>query len=286
VAELVMTDNLIGSPRIVLLNGLGLPPAPLICASPSSLHFGFVPVGSTSAVQSVTITNCGTQVMNVFSVSLSGANPGSFILSGDSCSGQSIAVGGICSFGVQFAPTDTGSLSASVLVDSDSPFSPQVIPVNGNGVGSQPDATISHRRGIKTYLGQGIINASGTFQTDVRQSARKRTRVFYVRCQNTGNNVDTFTVLGTGNIPQGIAVRYFLGAVPKEAVEITNAVLAGTFATATLGPSAVTGDATLIRVEVTADANALPGSYPTLITLKSTSNPSKLDAVKATVTVR
>jgi hypothetical protein len=286
VAELVTTDDLIGSPRIVLLNGQGLPPAPLICPSSTGLNFGSVPAGSTSAVQSVTLTNCGTEVLNVYSVGLSGANPGAFILSGDSCSGQTIGIGGACSFNVQFAPTDTGTMSANVVVDSDSPFTPQVIPVSGNGIGSQPDATISTRRGSKTYIGAGVINSTGADQTVSRKSARKRTKVFYIRCQNTGSTVDTFTVLGGGNVPQGVSVQYFVGAMPKEAVEITSAVVAGTYTTASLAPGAITGNATLLRVQVTADSDALSGSYSTLITFRSTSNPSKVDAVKTTLTVK
>jgi hypothetical protein len=285
-AQLVIQDDAIGSPRIVLLNGTGLPPAPLVCASASSVDFGGVAVGTTSSVQSVIITNCGTRAMNISSVHIAGANSNHFLLGADTCSGQMIPVDGICSFDVSFAPTDTGPLSASVIISNDTPFNPQVILLTGVGRGSQPDGLISKRRKENSFIGNNIYNTTGAGQELAVKAGRGRKKVFFVRVQNDGNSADTFRVEGTGDVPQGISVRYFLGAIPREAVDITSAVQGGAYSTATMEASAFTGDATLIRVEVTVDKQAASGSYPTLITLRSASAPAKADAVKATVIVR
>ncbi len=285
-AQLVIQDDAIGSPRIVLLQGTGLPPAPVVCASASSVDFGDVAVGTTSAVQSVIITNCGTRPLNISTIHLAGAKAGQFLLGANTCAGPSIPVGGTCSVNASFAPTDTGLLTASLVISNDTPFNPQVILLTGHGRGSQPDGLISKNRKDKSFIGKNIFNTTGVGQEIAVKAGRGRKKVFFVRIQNNGNAADTFRVEGTGDVPQGISVRYFLGAIPREAVDITSAVLSGAYATATMEASAFTGDATLIRVEVTVDKQAAPGFYPTSITIRSASAPSRADTVKATVIVR
>ena len=66
-------DDAMGSPRIATLSGIGLAPAPIVCLSGNSLSFGGAVVGSTSAVQSVTITNCGTAALFITNIVSSGS---------------------------------------------------------------------------------------------------------------------------------------------------------------------------------------------------------------------
>ena len=86
----------------------------------------------------------------------------------------------------------------------------------------------------------------------------------------------------------GFTVTYRLGAKPADSVDITAAVVAGGFSTATLAAGAVTGDATMIRVEVLADkALVSPKTTKTFkLTFASPGDPTKQDAVLVTVFAR
>ena len=82
--------------------------------TPTSLSFGKVKVGSTSAPQSVTITNEGGPSLAILGVSVKGTNPGDFNPM-NKCP-SSIPAGASCSISVTFTPTEVGARSASVSV--------------------------------------------------------------------------------------------------------------------------------------------------------------------------
>lgn len=79
--------------------------------APGSLSFGGQSVGTTSAAQTVTVTNTGTAALQV-----TGVQPGSGFLTTDTCSGVSVAVGATCSIAVRFAPVTAGPVTASVQI--------------------------------------------------------------------------------------------------------------------------------------------------------------------------
>jgi hypothetical protein len=287
VAELVVTDDLIGSPRIVALNGQGLPPAPLICASVSSVDFGSVPIGATSAVQSIVITNCGTQVLDIYSVGLTGANAGDYVINGNGC-GQGILVGASCTIDVSFAPTTNGQRSAALSISSNSPLSPSTVGLTGAGVNVQPDLLISKTHSIKKALGNGIFNNTGSGQTLSQVVRRGKSKTFYIAVQNAGSGAESFTVTGDGSYSGQWTVGYFVGAKNYDGFtnDVTSAVVAGSYATTTLAAGAITGDATLLRLQVTVSPTAASGTNNILVTARSPLNPSKADTVRAQIIVK
>jgi Pectate lyase superfamily protein/F5/8 type C domain/Abnormal spindle-like microcephaly-assoc'd, ASPM-SPD-2-Hydin len=101
-----------------------------LSASPSSLSFGDLASGSTSAAQSVTVSNPGSSAVSVSSVSVSGP------FSQTSTCGSSIAAGGTCTVSVKFAPTSGGSLTGSLSVATSAPGSPLTVALSGTGVTS------------------------------------------------------------------------------------------------------------------------------------------------------
>jgi hypothetical protein len=107
-------------------------PGPLVAFSPGSLAFGAQQVGTTGAVQDVTVTNDGNANLVVRGVDISGADPGDFVAQ-DSCG--VVAPGSSCSVGVQFAPTAIDLRQATVGLADDAPGSPQGIAVSGDGRG-------------------------------------------------------------------------------------------------------------------------------------------------------
>jgi hypothetical protein len=81
----------------------------LFLITPRALAFGYVPVGSTTAEQAITITNTSgvSQLM-------SGAGGGAGVFGGaQNCQGQTLAPGKSCQMFYAFSPTGVGSVSGS-----------------------------------------------------------------------------------------------------------------------------------------------------------------------------
>jgi hypothetical protein len=130
-ATLTFTDDAGGSPQTVSLSGTGT--AAGIGFNPASLSYGNQGTGSTSAPQTVTVTNSGTAALHITSVTLTGANAGDFAKSADTCSGQTIAASATCTVSVTFTPTATGARSATISFADDAPSSPQTVALSGTG---------------------------------------------------------------------------------------------------------------------------------------------------------
>ena len=175
---LVLTGNADNSPVTVPLSGNGVPAVPAIGFSPALLPtFGDVVVGTTSTVQSVTVTNSGNAALVISSVVLSGNNPGDFILDPlTSCLGVAVQPGGICTINVKFTPTASGNRGAQVVVTDNAGGSPQSFPVKGSGIAPVILASPSN------------INF-GTQQVSVASAPQ------WVQVYNTGNGPMTITGL-------------------------------------------------------------------------------------------
>ncbi|HEV2633520.1 MAG TPA: discoidin domain-containing protein [Actinocrinis sp.] len=114
----------------------GTPPSSAtLTASPSSLAFGSVNVGSSSAAQSVTIANTGTAAAAISSVAV-----GSGYSETNTC-GSSLAAGASCTAQVTFKPTATGADSANLTVSSNASNSTLTVGLSGTGTSSTPATT-------------------------------------------------------------------------------------------------------------------------------------------------
>jgi len=89
-------------------------------------------------------------------------------------------------------------------------------------------------------------------------------------------------------VPGQLTVNYFVGAKNFNGVvnEVTSSVAANTYSTSSLAPGAITGDSTLLRLQVTIDAAATQGTtYNIPVTAHSSLNPAKQDTVVVQVIV-
>src|SRR5690348_9985067 len=99
--------------------GQTTPPAgaPVATFSATSLDYGSVPVGTTSPTQTVTITNTGTASLFINGVGVPQGGGGFVeVSSAADCIAATIPVGGSCSIIVAFAPTVTGTQTATISV--------------------------------------------------------------------------------------------------------------------------------------------------------------------------
>jgi hypothetical protein len=99
--------------------------------SGSSLAFGSQQVGTTSATQSVTLTNNGPAPLSVSGESLSGSP--TFAKSSDGCSGAVVAPGASCSVALTFAPTAAVAAGATLAFSSSAVNALPTVALTGTG---------------------------------------------------------------------------------------------------------------------------------------------------------
>ncbi|HEY3871771.1 MAG TPA: choice-of-anchor D domain-containing protein, partial [Actinocrinis sp.] len=146
-------------------------------ASTTSLSFGDVNTGSTSAAQSVTVTNPGTSAAAISSVSAT-----SNFSQTNNC-GSSLAAGASCTVNVTFAPTSGGSLTGTLSVASNAPGSPLTVALSGKGVSATTD------------LAQGQpATASSDFETFVPSNVTDGDTSTYWESQDGAGYPQTVTV--------------------------------------------------------------------------------------------
>jgi hypothetical protein len=108
-----------GNPRVPLSGtGVAGAPAPLLRASPLSLVFGTINLGSSSAPQTVTVSNAGGGTLTLGTLTPGGANAADFARSGTCANGSNLAAGQSCTVVYQFTPTTTGARSATLAITS------------------------------------------------------------------------------------------------------------------------------------------------------------------------
>ncbi len=126
---LSVSDNVSGSPQKAALTGTGVIPA--VNLAPTSLNFGKIPVGTTSAPMSVTLSNTGTGTLLISSMALTGPNPVDYAQT-NNCGG-SVAPGASCTITITFTPGATGNRNATLAITDNAPKSPQNVPLTGSG---------------------------------------------------------------------------------------------------------------------------------------------------------
>ena len=99
---------------------------------PASLSFASINVGSSSAAQSVTITNGTSSSVTLSAGTLSGTNPGDFSVSSTTC-GSSLAASATCTASLLFKPTATGARSATYSITDSASTTPLTVALSGTG---------------------------------------------------------------------------------------------------------------------------------------------------------
>lgn len=134
-----VTSDASGSPHSVSLSGQGVTaPTPAVSLSPTSLIFGSQTIGTTSAPQTVTLTNSGTGTLNISAI----GTTGDFAKS-TACP-AALAPGNSCTIDVTFTPLIAGSRVGELKVFDDASGSPHVVALSGTGTSAAaPRLTLS-----------------------------------------------------------------------------------------------------------------------------------------------
>lgn len=187
-ADLIVSHNAAGSPHRVSLSGSGvLPAAPDIDVDRTDLQFGNQTAGTTSAAQTVTVSNTGAAPLAVRAIRIEGNAATDFTMTGD-CASKEIAPRGRCQVSLRFAPrVSTGRRSATLVIHHNAAGSPYRIAVNGTAIvgplfpgGLKVDPDIRLEPGwccvsgnVEKSTRTQCAAKKGSFSTD-EQSARNR----------------------------------------------------------------------------------------------------------------
>lgn len=133
----------------------GTSSAPAVSLSATSLPFGSQIVNTSSAAQSVTLSNTGSGTLNISSI---GASKD---YSQTNTCGSSLGANGTCSVSVTFKPTVTGTDNGTLTISDNAGSGSQTVSLTGSGVASAPIASLS-TTGLS--FGSQVVNTSSTSQ--------------------------------------------------------------------------------------------------------------------------
>jgi hypothetical protein len=193
-ANLVFTDNAVGSPRIVPLTGTGTAPAPAVClSSPSTLVFSNQAVGIASPPQTIVLTNCGSTALTVSNVTVSGSASNDFSVT-QTCTSSNIPAGGTCSLEVTFTPLKSGTRLASLVITHSAAGSPTTVALLGAGFAPAPAICLSSG---SINFGSVGVGSTGGVQTLTITNCGTALLVISNIAVTAGNTGDFIVVSGT-----------------------------------------------------------------------------------------
>jgi len=134
IAEIDVGYNASGSPLTVPLIAMGLRPSQQISFVPASVNLGAVKVRE-SIQTSAQISNAGTEPVSITQLSLTGANPSDYAITGNGCpqAPATLAAGTSCYVFIQFTPSALGTRLAYLQVTDNAAGNPQNLSLVGFG---------------------------------------------------------------------------------------------------------------------------------------------------------
>ena len=236
--------------------------APVAGFSTASLSFANQTQGTTSALQTVTLTNTGTASLVIGSITATGD-----FFQANSC-GAGIAAGTTCQIAVSFTPTAVGLRLGSVTIASNVAISPNTISLSGTGiaqsqaigaisfsptiltVGSTTTANTTATSGLAVSYSTASTACSVNASTGVVTGISAGANNCVIKADQAGNASYNAATQVTQTISVGAAAQAIsFGAVPSVVVGGTGTVFATgggsgnsvTFSSSTLSVCAVSG---------------------------------------------
>lgn len=267
-ASISVSDNAAPSPQTVALTGTGI--VPQVSFSAASLTFDNQALSTTSAAQTITLSNTGTAPLIIGGISITGATASAFSAT-NNCT--TVLPAATCTVSVTYAPSAAGNSAATMNISDNVAGSPQTVTLVGTGIiaGSptvfidQPSSLSNPFEGMASFAGwavdqydaitgvsiavDGVTQGSATYGASRQDVCQALTGV--VGCPNIGW---TF-LLNTGLFSNGA----HLLSVTATTSDGRSATTSGSFTVANWSSS---GNAMTINIDKPAtNASALNGIY-------------------------
>jgi archaellum component FlaF (FlaF/FlaG flagellin family) len=124
-----IADSASSKPQVIELTGSGT----VVSLSPSKLSFPRTKVGTRRTPLAVTVTNQGSTVLSISTVSIAGGKESRDFSETDNCTSQQISPGASCTVNMTFAPSKTGPRVATLVVSDNGGGNWQTVPLSGSG---------------------------------------------------------------------------------------------------------------------------------------------------------
>ena len=238
-ANLVVTHNASSAQSSAALSGTGVALSPVIGVSPTTLSFSQT-FTTTSAAQTITVSNSGNAPLTISTLTLSGAQAAEFqIATGTTCTaGGSVAANASCLVKVAFTPTASGARSASLAITHNATGSPSSVTLNGTGTATAQPA-ISLNAATLTFASQTLGSTSAAQSVTVSNSGSAT--LTFTGLTLTGTAASDFTRNGTCTATGTLAA----GATCTIGFTFTPGAIGARSATLTLASNASNGNAVL-----------------------------------------
>ncbi len=169
-----------------------------VTLSPTALNFGNQAVNTTSAAKTVTLTNTGTDTVNISSVAITAGNS-YFAVSSNTC-GATLNAGKNCKVKITFTPTQLAAETGTLTFTDNASGNPQTVSLSGTGV-AQATLTPSSYTFPKTKVGSTstaktftLKNNLPTTLTGISYSTKAPFTVSTSTCTTTLNSKKSCTI--------------------------------------------------------------------------------------------
>jgi hypothetical protein len=150
-----IVSNAPTSPTSVGLNGTGIAATFALGISPTTLSFGNVTTGTSSAAQTVTVTNTGNSNVAISQITLSGAG---YTMTGGSAP-VTLTPSQNITLSVQFSPNVAGTANGNISIVSNATGSPATVSLSGIGVVPHSVA-LTWNASISTVAGYNVYRST------------------------------------------------------------------------------------------------------------------------------
>ena len=164
-------------------------PATGVTASPGALSFGSVVTGTTSAAQTVTVSNPTGSAAAVSSIAATGD------FSQTNTCGSSIAANGSCTVSVKFAPTATGARTGTLTVNAGGVTST----VSLTGTGTAPGPVLNAAPASLSFAGTDVGSSSAAKTVTVTNAGTSAASVSGVAVTGDFSQTNNCSSVATGS---------------------------------------------------------------------------------------
>ncbi|MGB8013643.1 MAG: choice-of-anchor D domain-containing protein [Terriglobales bacterium] len=257
-------------------------PNPTAGINPTSLSFGSVAAGTSSASKAVTLTNSGSVALSIGSIAASGD-----FSQTNNCS-TSLAANSNCTVNVTFSPRVAGAVTGALTFEDGATSSPQLVTLTGTGV-----APLSFKA---TSLSFGSVATGHTKAATVTVTNNQTTSISLSSAASADYSITggtcgaslaaaakctitvTFAPTSNGTIDGGLAIATN-GALSPQVVALSGTGTGGPTVPLTFSPATLSFSATGIGVTSAAKTITVTNSSASSVTLGTISASADYAAV-------